>query len=83
MNDSNFLINRLSEFEGIQGFKELRQVLFGVRRNKLGVEDSLERCFGRIVAFKDFRANALFRLKLYGRHEKVVKEAPFIFIEVI
>ena len=33
--------------------------------------------------FDDFGADPLFGLKFYGRHEEVVEEAPFGFVEVV
>ena len=41
------------------------------------------RSFGRVVAFDDFRANALFGLKFYGRHEEVVKKLPLVFVKIV
>ena len=35
------------------------------------------------MAFDDFGADALFFLKLHGRQEEVVEEAPFVAVEII
>ena len=58
-------------------------MLFCLRGNEFGSKDSLVRGFGRIVAFDNTGANALFGLKFYGGHEEVVKEPPLVFVEVI
>ena len=47
------------------------------------IHDSLIRVFGRIMVFDGFRADSVFRDKLYGGAEEVVEESLFLGIEVI
>ena len=45
--------------------------------------DSLVRGFRRIVAFDGFRTDPFFCDEFYGGAEEVVKESPFLGIEII
>ena len=47
------------------------------------IHDSLVRGFGRIMAFDGLRADSFFGDEFYGRAEEVVKESPFLGIEVV
>ena len=45
--------------------------------------DSLIRGFGWIIAFESFRSDAFFVNEFYGRKEEVVKESPFLAVEIV
>ena len=47
------------------------------------INDSLVRCFRRVVAFDGFRSDPFFRDELYRGAEEVVEESPFFGVEVI
>ncbi len=46
-------------------------------------EDSLIGSFRRVMVFESFRADSFFGEKFHGRAEEVMKEPPFLAIEVI
>ena len=48
-----------------------------------GRDDSLVRSFWGVMAFYDFRIGSFFGDEFYRGAEEVVKESPFIFVEVI
>ena len=47
------------------------------------IDDSLIRCFRRVVAFDGFGTDSFFRDKFYRGAEEVVEESPFFGIEVV
>ncbi len=48
-----------------------------------GRDDSLVRGFWGVMEFNDFRMGSYFGDEFYGGTEEVMKESPFVFIEVI
>lgn len=83
MDSSDFLIDCPFKFEGIEGFKEFSKSLFGFFFDVRGCEYSLVGGCGFIVKFDDFRSHALFFDKLDGGDEKVVLEAPLVFVGIV
>ena len=57
--------------------------LFDLGGDVGGLEDSLVRGFGGVVAFYSFGADSFFGEEFKGGAEEVVEEAPFLGIEVI
>jgi hypothetical protein len=49
----------------------------------VGSHDSLVRCFGQIVAFEGSIADTFLVNQFNGRQEEIVKEPPFLAVEVI
>ena len=47
------------------------------------IDDSLVRCFGRVVAFDGFRSDSVFGDKFYGGAEEVMEEPPFVCVEIV
>ena len=47
------------------------------------IEDSLVRGFGRVMVFDGFGADSFFGEEFHGGAEEVMKESPFLGIEVI
>jgi hypothetical protein len=56
---------------------------FGLWGDEGGVDDSLVRGFGGVIAFKGFGADSLFGEEFGGGAEEVVEEAPFVVVEVV
>ena len=56
---------------------------FGFRRDARGVDNSLVRGFGGVIAFEGFRADSFFGEEFGGGAEEVVEEAPFMAVEVV
>ena len=54
MDSNDFLIDCLSEFEGVESFKEILEILFCFFFDVFGFQDSLVRRFRFIVAFDGF-----------------------------
>lgn len=48
-----------------------------------GFHDSLTRGFGGVVAFEGLGADAFFVDEFYRGHEEVVKESPFVTVEIV
>ena len=48
-----------------------------------GFHDPLIRGFGQVVAFEGLGADAFFVDEFYGRQEEVVKEPPFVTVEIV
>lgn len=46
-------------------------------------QDSLIRGFWAVEAFEGFGADAFFVNEFYGRQEEVVKEPPFVAVEIV
>jgi hypothetical protein len=57
--------------------------MFDVGRDMRGFHDSLVRSFRRIMVFEGFRADPFLREKFHRGAETVMKESPFLAIEVI
>ena len=57
--------------------------LFDLGRDVGRFEDSLVRGFGGVVVFKGFGADAFFCEEFGGGAEEVMKESPFLGVEVI
>jgi hypothetical protein len=57
--------------------------LFDRRRDKGGFEDSLIRGFGRAMSFDGFGADSFFGEEFHGRAEEVMKQPPFVFIQLV
>lgn len=83
MNDSNFFIDCLSEFEGVESLKGSLKLFFSLFGDVFGLKNSLIRGFGRVVVFNGSGADAQFVLKLDGGQKKVLKEPPFVFVKII
>ena len=48
-----------------------------------GLEDSLVRGFGGVVAFYSFGADSFFGEEFKGGAEEVMEESPFLGVEVV
>ena len=83
VDSSDFLIDCLSEFKGVEGFKEFSEGVFGFFFDVFGFEDSLVRSFGFIVALDGLGGNSFFGQEFDGGDEKVVIETPLGFIEIV
>ena len=59
------------------------EILFYVERDVRRFEDSLVGSFWGVMVFEGFRADSFFGEEFHGRAEEVMKEPPFVFIEVI
>jgi len=57
--------------------------LFGLRGDERRVDNSLVRGFGGVIVFKGFRADSFFGEEFNRGAEEVVKEAPFVAVEVV
>ena len=56
---------------------------FGLRGDEGRVDDPLVRGFGGVIVFKGFGADSFFGEEFNGGAEEVVKEAPFVAVEVV
>ncbi len=56
---------------------------FGLGGDERGVDNSLVRGFGGVVAFKGFGADSFFGEEFGGGAEEVVEEFPFVAVEVV
>ena len=83
MDNSNFLIDCLFKFEGVEGFKDCFEFVFDLFGNVIGFKDSLIRSLGLVVMFDGFGSEALFGQEFDRRDEEIVVEAPLGFVEVI
>lgn len=83
MDFSNFLIDCLFKFEGVEGFKDFFELLFCFLRDVFGIENSLVRGFWFVVTFDGFGSDAFFGLEFDGRDEEVVVKPPFFFVKLI
>ena len=59
------------------------KALFDVESDVRGFEDSLIRSFWGVMVFNGFRTDSFFREEFDGGAEEVMKESPFMAIEVI
>jgi hypothetical protein len=57
--------------------------LLNRRGNQRGFEDSLIRGFGGAMSFDGFGADPFFGKEFHGRAEEVMKQPPFMFIELV
>jgi hypothetical protein len=57
--------------------------LFDRGGDKRGFEDPLIRCFGGTMSFDRFGADSFFGEEFHGRAEEVMKEPPFMFVELV
>ena len=77
------MFDRLSELERIQGCQLCgKGRLEGIREIRR-FDNSLIRGFGGIIAFNGLGGNPLFGNELNGGAEEVVKEPPFLGIELV
>ena len=83
MDSSDFLIDCLSEFKWVEGFKDFPEGFLGFFFDVFGFEESLVRRFGFVVAFDGFGTDPFFGHELHGRAEEVVEESPFLGIEIV
>ena len=83
MDFSNFLIDCLFKFEGVEGFKDCFEFIFGLFWNVLRFKNSLIRSLGFVVAFDCFGSDAFFGQEFDGRDEEVVVKTPLGFVEVV
>ena len=56
---------------------------FGLSGNEGGVDDSVVRGFGEVIAFEGFGADSFFSEEFGGGAEEVVEEAPFVEVEAV
>lgn len=56
---------------------------FSLRGDERRTDNSLVRGFGGVIAFNGFRADSFFSEEFGGGAEEVVKEAPFVAVEVV
>ncbi len=57
--------------------------LFDIGRDMRRFEDSLIGSFRGVMVFEGFRADPFFGEQFHGRAEEVMKESPFVAIEVV
>lgn len=57
---NNFFIDCLFKFEGVQGFKDCFEFVFGLFGDMFGFKDSLIRGFGFVVMLDGFGSDAFF-----------------------
>ena len=58
-------------------------MFFGLFGDMFGFKDSLVGRLGFVVAFDGLGSDPFFGLEFDRRYEKVVVEAPFVFVEVV
>ena len=80
---SNLFIDCLFKFEGVEGFKDCFEFVFGLFRNVFGFKDSLKGCLGFVMMLDGFGSDAFFGQEFDGGDEEVVVEAPLGFVEVV
>jgi hypothetical protein len=59
------------------------EALFDIEGDMRRFEDPLVGSFRRVMVFEGFRADPFFGEKFHGGAEEVMKEPPFVAIEVI
>ncbi len=64
-------------------FKLFGEKLFDIERDIRGLDDSLIGSFRRVMVFEGFRADPFFGEKFHRGAEEVMKEPPFVVVEVI
>jgi hypothetical protein len=80
---SNFLIDCLFKLKRAEGFKECFERYFGFLWNVFRFENSLIGDLRSVMALEETSVDTLFGLKLHGKNEEVVIEAPLTCVKVI
>ena len=80
---SDFSIDSFTEWEGIEGVREVRELIFDALREGFRVQDALVRGVGVIVDLNDLGADTLLGLELGRGKEEVMQQPPCGGVEVV